>query len=147
MNSLSSEIYRDIGALSRMIQTMSDISFKTFNLQKGQFMFISRICENPGINHAQLTQMMYIDKGTTTKAVQKLIKIGYIEKKQDDIDSRIQRLYPTELAKDVYKKLIEKEELFLSNTFSNFSSDEQVIVTQLIKKMRDNIELQWKRER
>lgn len=110
-------------------------------------MFITRICENPGINHSQLTQMMYIDKGTTTKAVQKLIKIGYIEKKQDQSDSRVQRLYPTALATEVYTKLIEREEFYIEKTFSNFSDDEQDVVTKLVKKMRSNIESVWLEDR
>ncbi len=143
MAELSSDIYREIGALSRMIQTMSDISFKTVNLQKGQFMFITRICENPGLNHAQLTQLLHIDKGTTTKAVQKLIRSGYIEKRQDGLDNRMLRLYPTEAAKKIYEKLIEKEEHFISGTFCNFSKEEQKQVTGLVKKMRANIEDEW----
>ena len=143
MTTLSCEIYREIGALSRMIQTLSDISFKSLKLQKGQFMFITRICENPGMNHIQLTQMLHVDKGTTTKAVQKLMKIGYIEKKQDCLDSRMQRLYPTDSAREIYKKLIEKEEHYISKTFYNFSKEEQRQVTELIKKMRSNLEDEW----
>lgn len=146
-NRVTSSPFIEIGALSRMIQTMSDLSFKSFNLQKGQFMFITRVCENPGINHIQLTQMMYIDKGTTTKAVQKLIKLGYIEKRQDQTDSRVQRLYPTELAKEIYTKLIEREEFYIKNTFFNFSEEEQEVVTKLVKKMRSNIESVWVEER
>lgn len=110
-------------------------------------MFITRVCENPGINYIQLTQMMYIDKGTTTKAVQKLIKLGYIEKRQDQTDSRVQRLYPIELAKEIYTKLIEREEFYIKNTFFNFSEEEQEVVTKLVKKMRSNIESVWGEER
>ncbi len=143
----SSEIFREIGALARMIQTMSDVSFKSYHLQKGQFMFITRICENPGINHARLTQLMHIDKGTTTKAVQKLMTLGYIEKRQDGSDNRMQRLFPTDLANETYKKLIEKEESFITSAFSSFSVKEVELVTELVKEMRVNIENEWLAEK
>ncbi|MDC7234046.1 MAG: MarR family transcriptional regulator [Spirochaetales bacterium] len=147
MKNLSSDIFREIGALSRMIQTMSDTAFKTCNLQKGQFVFITRICEQPGMSHAQLTQLLHIDKGTTTKAIQKLVKAGYVEKRQDQKDSRMQRLYPTKAAKEIYKDLIDKEESFIAVSFRGFSKTEIQQVTALIKRMQTNIEKEWSLEK
>ncbi|MDC7124654.1 MAG: MarR family transcriptional regulator [Spirochaetales bacterium] len=97
--------------------------------------------------HSQLTQLMHIDKGTTSKAVQKLIKIGYIKKMQDDTDNRIQRLYPTDLAKGTYPKLIEKEEHFIYKSLSNFSEEDKKTVIRLIEQMRLNIENEWLEKR
>ena len=145
MNTLSSQILREIGALSRMIQTMNDTAFKKYDLQKGQFIFITRICENPGINHACLTGMLHVDKGTTTKAVQKLEKLGYIEKRRDHEDSRSQKIYPTALAREVYVDMLEKEENLISRAFHGLSETEQKQVVTLIHSMRSNIEEEWKR--
>ncbi|MDC9507572.1 MarR family winged helix-turn-helix transcriptional regulator, partial [Clostridioides difficile] len=85
---LTNDILRKIGSLSRAIHSISDIKYKELKLQKGQFTFLTRICENPGINFVDLSNMLKVDKTTTTKAVQKLIEAGYVDKRQDETDKR-----------------------------------------------------------
>ncbi|MBV7273663.1 MarR family transcriptional regulator [Clostridiaceae bacterium UIB06] len=123
---------------------MSDIKFKEINLQKGQFIFLTRICENQGINQIDLSNLLKVDKTTTTKATQKLIEAGYIDKKRDHIDKRIWRLYPKEKALKVYSFIIEEENRNIEICFNNFSAEEKELVNKLVKKMRENIENDWK---
>ena len=88
MSNLNSEILRDIGAVSRSVQAISDIHFRRLNLQKGQFIFLTRICEHPGINLIELSLLLRVDKTTTTKAVQKLIEVNYVQKERNESDQR-----------------------------------------------------------
>ncbi|OBR92825.1 transcriptional regulator SlyA [Clostridium ragsdalei P11] len=144
MEILHSQILREIGGLSRCVQSISDLKFKEINLQKGQFTFLTRICENAGINQIDLSNLLKVDKTTTTKAVQKLIEAGYINKKKDDIDKRMWRLYPKKKALDIYPFIIEEENKHIQICFHNFSSEEKEFVYKLVKKMRENIENHWK---
>lgn len=123
---------------------MSDLKFKEINLQKGQFTFLTRICENQGINQIDLSNLLKVDKTTTTKAIQKLIEAGYIDKKRDDIDKRMWRLYPKEKALKTYTFIIEEENRHIQVCLNNFSEEEKELVSKLIKKMRENIENDWK---
>ncbi|AZV58580.1 MarR family transcriptional regulator [Clostridium sp. AWRP] len=144
MEILHSQILREIGGLSRCIQSISDFKFKEINLQKGQFTFLTRICENAGINQVDLSTLLKVDKTTTTKAVQKLIEAGYINKKKDDIDKRMWRLYPKEKALDIYPFIIKEENKHIQICFHNFSKEEKKLAYKLVKKMRENIENHWK---
>ena len=54
---------------------------KSINLEKGQYQFLTRIKENPGINQKKLSSLLLVDKTTTAKAVNKLVAKGYINKK------------------------------------------------------------------
>ncbi|WP_349675072.1 MarR family winged helix-turn-helix transcriptional regulator [Clostridium drakei] len=130
--------------MSRCIHSISDLKFKEINLQKGQFTFLTRICENQGINQIDLSNLLKVDKTTTTKAIQKLIEAGYIDKKRDDIDKRMWRLYPKEKALEVYTFIIEEENRNIEACFKNFNSEEKELVSKLVKKMRENIESDWK---
>lgn len=144
INSLNSQILREIGMLARSIQTIDDIKFKELNLQKGQFVFLTRICENQGINQIDLSNMLKVDKTTTTKAVQKLIKADYVDKKRDEIDKRMCRLYPKKRAIDAYRLIIQEENRNIEVCFKGFSLEEKVIAYHLIKKMGINIESNWR---
>ena len=72
MKSLQSPMLRYMGTITRCLHSMMDMTFKTYQFQRGQFVFFTRICEQPGINLAALTYACKVDKGTTTKAVRKL---------------------------------------------------------------------------
>ncbi|MEL7571186.1 MAG: MarR family transcriptional regulator [Eubacteriaceae bacterium] len=143
MIELDSYILREIGALSRTIHSICDIKFKDHLLQKGQFIFLTRICEEPGISLFQLSILLRVDKTTTTKAIQKLISEGYINKQNDDIDRRIYKLFPTEKAMIVYRAVIEEENKHIAICFKDFTEDEKNQVYQLVKKMKENMEANW----
>ncbi len=145
MSKLDSEILRDIGAVARSIQSISDIQFRQLRLQKGQFIFLTRICEFPGINLIDLSNLLRVDKTTTTKAVQKLIEAEYIRKEQDVSDQRVWRLYPEDLALQSYVQVIAAENQYIAHCFQGFSSQEKKDAGNLLARMRDNIECEWKR--
>lgn len=144
MKQLDSMILREIGTLSRSIHSICDIKFKEFKLQKGQFIYLTRICENPGINFVDLTMLLKIDKTSTTKAIQKLEIEGYITRKQDMSDKRVIRLYPTQKGLESFDNIIDEENKNIEICLKNLSDDEINIVTELITKMSKNIEAEWK---
>lgn len=143
MNNLEYETLRYVGALSRAINSTADWKYKKFDLKKGQYLFITRICENPGINFIELSNMLKVDKTTTTKAVQKLIELGYINKEQDERDKRGYKLTPTEKAWEVYNFIIQEESKQLKISFEGFSQEEKEMATELLKRMSENIEEYW----
>ena len=80
MTKLHNDLLRDIGTLARTIHYLHDLHFKELALQRGQFIFLTRICENTGINQNDLSLLLKVDKSTTAKAVQKLTAAGYINR-------------------------------------------------------------------
>ncbi len=147
MSNLNSEILRDIGAVARSVQSISDIHFRRFNLQKGQFIFLTRICEHPGINLIELSFLLRVDKTTTTKAVQKLIEINYVQKERDESDQRAWRLFPTEQALSTYAEVIASENELIGYCFDGFSDREKSDASRLLARMRDNIGRAWKSQK
>ena len=145
MTKLDNPILREIGTLSRCIHTISDTKFRGLDLQKGQFIFLTRVCENPGINQIDLSNLLKVDKTTTAKALQKLIDAGYIRKARDEQDKRMWRLYAESKGLDTYSQLIEEENRNISVCFAHFSEGEKETVLTLIKKMCNNIENDWNR--
>ena len=143
IKTLDSNILREVGTLSRAVNSINDIKYKELKLQKGQFTFLTRIWENPGINLVELSNMLKVDKATTTKAIQKLIKAGYVDKKQDKFDKRGYNLTPTDKSLEVYELIIEEENRSIEICFDNFTDEEKQVVTKLLEKMSKNVENEW----
>lgn len=140
---LEDVILREIGALTRTIHAIIEIKFKTLNLQKGQSFYLTRICENPGINMKKLSQLLMVDKTTATKVVQKLTAEKLVRKIQDSQDKRASLLFPTAKAQETYAIIREEENRLTRQCYAGFDKEQQKGVLALIQKMRENIEEDW----
>ncbi|MGH2319541.1 MarR family winged helix-turn-helix transcriptional regulator [Planococcus sp. SE5232] len=137
------EILREIGMIARALDSISNIEFKEFNLTKGQYLYVVRICENPGIIQAQLLELIKVDKSTATRALQKLEMNGFIEKKDDPHNKKNKHLYPTEKAQAVYP-IIKRENAHSNDiALSGLSEKEAETAFDLLQRIRKNVEKDW----
>ena len=140
---LTHQFLREVGAVARCVQSLSDVKFKKFALQRGQFVFLTRICESPGLHLLELSHLLKVDKATATKAVQKLEAEGYVRKEQNQTDKRMVHLFPTERAQEAYPELIAEENRYLACCFTGMTKEEQALAETLIERIRENIETEW----
>ena len=144
INVLNNEILREVGALARCIHSINDIKYRKIKLQRGQFIFLTRVCENPGINMIDLSDILKVDKTTTTKAIQKLLEAGYVKKEHDCADKRMLNLFPTVKALEMYPLIIAEENRCIDVCFTGFSQEERRMSYSLLRRMRENVEQEWK---
>lgn len=137
------EILREIGMIARALDSISNIEFKEFDLTKGQYLYVVRICENPGIIQAQLLELIKVDKSTATRALQKLEMNGFIEKKDDPHNKKNKHLYPTEKAQAVYP-IIKRENVHSNDiALSGLSEEDAETAFDLLQRIRKNVEKDW----
>lgn len=137
------EILREIGMIARALDSISNIEFKELDLTKGQYLYVVRICEQPGIIQEQLLDMIKVDRSTATRALQKLEVNGFIEKKTDIHNKKNKKLYATDKGKAVYP-FIKRENAYSDSTaLEGFSEEEIATVSELLQRMRKNIEKDW----
>ena len=77
------EILREIGMIARALDSIANIEFKEYDLTRGQYLYLIRICENPGIIQEKLAEMIKVDRTTASRAIKKLEANGFIEKRAD----------------------------------------------------------------
>ncbi|KXY17787.1 MarR family winged helix-turn-helix transcriptional regulator [Bacillus sp. FSL K6-0067] len=137
------EILREIGMIARALDSISNIEFKEYELTKGQYLYLVRICENPGIIQEKLSEMIKVDRTTAARAIKKLEINGFIEKKEDGSNKKIKKLFPTEKGKNVYPFI--KRENDYSNTVAleGFSETEAETISNLLQIVKKNIEKDW----
>ncbi|KAB2494211.1 MarR family winged helix-turn-helix transcriptional regulator [Priestia endophytica] len=136
-------ILREIGMIARALDSISNIEFKEYDLTKGQYLYLVRICENPGIIQEKLAEMIKVDRATASRAIKKLEMNGFIEKKEDTHNKKIKKLFPTEKGENVYPFI--KRENDYSNTVAleRFSEREVETIFHLLQRVRKNIEKDW----
>ena len=73
------DILREIGMIDRALDSIANIEFKQIDLARGQYLYVVRIYEHPGIISEQLSNLIKVDRTTIAHAVKKLEKNGFIE--------------------------------------------------------------------
>ncbi|MEH7336203.1 MarR family winged helix-turn-helix transcriptional regulator [Neobacillus drentensis] len=137
------EILREIGMIARALDSISNIEFKEYDLTKGQYLYLVRICENPGIIQEKLAEMIKVDRTTAARAVKKLEMNGFIEKKDDQHNKKINKLFPTEKGKHVYPFIKRENDYSNIVALEGLSEGEIESIFNLLQKVRKNIEKDW----
>ncbi|MBT2668776.1 MarR family transcriptional regulator [Bacillus sp. ISL-4] len=137
------EILREIGIIARELDSISNIEFKEYDLTKGQYLYLVRICENPGIFQEKLAEMIKVDRTTAARAIKKLEINGFIEKKEDKHNKKIKKLFPTENGKNVYPFIKRENDYSNIVALEGFSEREVETIFTLLQRVRKNIEKDW----
>ncbi len=66
------EILKPIGVIARALDSIANVEFKKFDLTKGQYLYLVRVGENPGIIQEHVAEMIKVDRTTAARSVQKL---------------------------------------------------------------------------
>ncbi|MCY9197504.1 MarR family transcriptional regulator [Bacillus atrophaeus] len=137
------EILREVGMIARALDSISNIEFKEYNLTKGQYLYLVRICENPGIIQEKLAEMIKVDRTTAARAIKKLEMNGFIEKVDDEHNKKIKKLFPTEKGKNVFPVIKRENDHSNSVALAGFSEGETETILHLLQRIRKNIEVDW----
>lgn len=137
------EILREIGMIARALDSISNIEFKEYDLTKGQYLYLVRICENPGIIQEKLAEMIKVDRTTAARAIKKLEMNGFIEKKDDQHNKKIKKLFPTVKGKNVYPFIKRENDHSNVVALAGLSETEVETIFNLLQRVRKNIEIDW----
>lgn len=137
------EILRDIGMIARALDSISNVEFKEVDLTRGQYLYLVRICENPGIIQEKLAEMIKVDRTTTARAIKKLESNGMIERLEDKENKKIKKLYPTKKGAEIYPFIIRENNYSNAVALNGLSDEEAKQLEYLLKKVCKNVSEDW----
>ncbi len=137
------EILREIGTIARALDSISNIEFKEYDLTKGQYLYLVRICENPGIIQEKLAEMLKVDRTTAARAIQKLELQGFIEKRDDPENKKIKRLFATDKGEATYPIIKRENDHSNQVALQGLSSEEAAQLLELLQRVRGHVEKEW----
>lgn len=88
---------------------------------------LKAIAQQEGINQTELSEQMFRTKGATSSVIRKLKKKGLIIQQEDEQDSRISRLYPTEKGREVYQKHLDYDRSYIVDLADSLDIDMEAL--------------------
>lgn len=138
------EILRPIGTIARALDSIANVEFKQFDLTKGQYLYLARICENPGIFQDQLAEMIKVDRTTAARAVQKLEAKGFVVKQADADNKKIRRIFPTSKGQAIYLNILRENVYSNQVALKSLTNNEADELERLLHKVSGNIDDDWR---
>lgn len=137
------DVLRTIGTIARALDSIANIEFREIDLARGQYVYLARICEAPSIIQEQLVNQLKVDRATVARSVQKLEQHGFVERRSDESNQKIKRLFPTDQGLEVYQTIKAENDYSTSVAVSGMTADEKKILEKLLEQMADNIDASW----
>ena len=137
------DILRSIGVIARSLDTISNIEFKQYDLTKGQYIYLARIYENPGIIQEKVAEMIKVDRTTAARAIKKLENNGFIVRKQAPDNKKEKKLYVTKKGEETYPILSREENYSNEIALSGLSNSQKEQVFELLEVVEKNISENW----
>ncbi len=111
MDELSLHIYFSANTIARKLSKMADDHFKPFGFTSSYAFMIMAVNRNSGLSQKEVSTLFQLAPSTVTRFVDKLVKMGLMERKQDGKEVM---LVLTPKGKEMVKRI--EDEFALLNT-------------------------------
>lgn len=134
---------RTIGVIAKILDSIANIEFKQYQLTRGQYMYLTRICEHPGLTQTELIDLLKVDRATATRAVQRLEEHGFVRREVDQQDRKLKHIWPTDHAQTVYPRIKAENDFSTQVALAGFSDTETQQLSELLARMQQNLDGSW----
>src|SRR3569623_858750 len=125
--------------LQRMLRLYADKQARRYGLTRAQWAVLAKLERTEGMKQTEIADLMEMQPITLTRLIDKLCDAGLIERRSDDTDRRVNRLYLTKAARPLMAKLaVLKSELTETALASLSVADTHRLVDEL-ESIKDNV--------
>ena len=94
-----------LGELHRLIRAHADRQASRYGITCAQWAVLAKVERNEGLKQTELAEQMEMQPITLTRLIDKLCDNGWIERRGDENDRRVNRLYLRKAARPLLGKL------------------------------------------
>lgn len=115
-------------------------------IEPSQMDALDFLMNNENCRMSDLAENLRIDPSTATRAVQRMIADGLIERVPDKSDGRAVNIVMTERGERIHAQVFERRRAILVDVLSEFSADERDTLADLLERFNSGVEAAVKRK-
>ena len=116
----------------RLLRLYAGKQARRVGLTRAQWGVLAKLERTEGMKQAEIADLMEIQPITLTRLIDKLCDLGLIERRSDDSDRRVNRLYLTDAARPLMLKLAALRQELTQTALAGLSAaDTHLLVAQL----------------
>lgn len=125
--------------IARLSKKNFDRRVRDMGLTRSQWLAVGMLRRNPGIKQAELAEKLDVEPITVARTVDRLEKAGWIERRPDASDRRVNRLYLTDKVKDVVGRMRALALEARREATAGLTKQEHEQLVQILTKLKKNL--------
>lgn len=126
--------------VARLIRTVFDRRVRDIGLTRAQWLVLTRLYRRPGASQTELADMLEIDRASAGRMIDRMQKNGWVERRADSEDRRINRLYLTADARRAHKDMWAIAETTVDDALAPLSAAEREQFTRLAARVKGQLQ-------
>ena len=136
-------VLREIGIIARALDSIANIEFRDIELARGQYLYLVRIAENPGIIQEELSELLKVDRSTVARSVKKLEAKGLVQQKAAKDNKKNKEWFVTEKGEKLYPLILAENDYSEETSLQGFSQAEVQALEKMLVRVSENITGDW----
>jgi DNA-binding MarR family transcriptional regulator len=113
-----------ISDVARLMRTVFDRRVRRIGLTRAQWLALTRLHRRPGASQSELADMMEVEKATVGRLIDRLEAKGWVERRAQAGDRRVNRVYLTAAAERLHKRIWRIAEATVEDALAELSRRE-----------------------
>ncbi|MGH6714922.1 MAG: MarR family winged helix-turn-helix transcriptional regulator [Bradyrhizobium sp.] len=128
-----------LAEMQRVVRAYADKQAGRFGITRAQWAVLARVQRNEGMKQSELAELMEMQPITLTRLIDKLCGNGWIERRGDDTDRRVNRLYLRKAGRQLLGKLAGLRSELTANALDGINpADADRLLSQL-ETIKENV--------
>ncbi|PIW26747.1 MAG: MarR family transcriptional regulator [Rhodospirillales bacterium CG15_BIG_FIL_POST_REV_8_21_14_020_66_15] len=125
---------------ARLQRTVFDRRVRNMGFTRTQWLVLRRVCDQPGISQRDLAETLEIERASAGRLIDKLEEFGWLERRPDDTDRRVKRIYLTELGRKIHREISPIAEAMVAEELSGLTGKERETLTNLLLTVKQRLQ-------
>ena len=108
-------------------------------LYRGDPRLLMYVYFHDGRKQAEIAKGLCVKPASLTVMLQRMEQAGLVNRKSDEQDQRVQRVYITELGRETSKKTVELFQKAVKGFFVGVSEEERAVYQGVLEKVKENV--------
>jgi DNA-binding MarR family transcriptional regulator len=126
---------------ARLLRTVFARRVRGLGLTRAQWLALTRINRRQGVSQSELSDMMEIEKAPAGRIVDRLEEKGWLERRAEPSDRRVNRIYLTELGARVHAAIAPLADTTVGDALAGLTPVEQAQLVALMSKVKAQLTL------
>lgn len=111
--------------VARLMRTVFERRVRALGLTRAQWLVIARVHRRPGLSQSEIADLLEIEKASAGRLIDRMQAKGWLERRDDRSDRRVNRLHLTDKAEQIHSAIWPLAEATVDDALGDLSADER----------------------
>ena len=126
--------------VARLMRTVFERRVRALGLTRAQWLVIARVHRRPGLSQSEIADLLEIEKASAGRLIDRMQAKGWLERRDDSSDRRVNRLHLTKKAERIHGAIWPLAEATVDEALSDLSPEERRRLTGLMTRVKTKLQ-------